>query len=100
MADINLPILQAALAEDLFSAPLNENQLVCLHWSIGRVNSLLNYIQGQGGNGASIEQISHHMGIHENTAKIYLRWMHKAGLIQRTAGHGNKYQHAVYFVAT
>lgn len=98
MADINLPILSAALAEGLFDKPLTENQLICLHWSIGRVDSLLNYIEAQGANGASIEQISHHMDIHENTAKIYLRWMHKAGLIDRTVGHGNKYQHAVYFV--
>jgi hypothetical protein len=98
MADINLPALNAALAEGFFSAPLTENQRICLHWSIGRVDSLLNYIQSQGENGASIAQISHHMGINENTARIYLRWMYKAGLLKRTAAHGNKYKQAIYFV--
>jgi hypothetical protein len=98
MADLNVPILEAAMAEGYFSQPLTENQRICLHWSIGRVDSLLNYIEAQGDNGASIAQIAHHMKIHENTAKIYLRWMHQARLIERTAGHGNKYEQAVYFL--
>jgi hypothetical protein len=98
MADLNLPILEAALAEGFFCAPLTENQRICLHWSIGRVDSLLNYIQDQGVDGASIEQISHHLKMHPNTAKIYCRWMQGAKLLDRTSGHGNQHQPAVYFV--
>jgi hypothetical protein len=54
MADLNLPILEAALAEGFFSDPLTQNQLICLHASICRVDGLLNYIQDQGDTGASI----------------------------------------------
>jgi DNA-binding IclR family transcriptional regulator len=97
MAELNLAILNAAFEDGLFKRPLTSNRKLYVVRSIATASSIITAIDDRGDDGIGVAALADAVGINENTAKIYCRWLRKKGLIGHEVEENSQGSASIYY---